>query len=128
MRRQCRLAVDRPCAFEVEAVVCTWQGFVPSRLRRGIGRYREPWRRLRPCWARVEGSLPASLMLEPGVPAGGMMKAAVLTIGFAEKAILPVADFCLGKVAELLRISATFRVLTRSFVRCHDLATSLLAL
>ena len=60
-------------------------------------------------------------MLEPGVPARSMMKSAVLSIGFTEKAILPVADIRLRKVAELLRISATFRVLICSFVRCHDL-------
>lgn len=71
---------------------------------------------------RVEReAFPAPLMLKPGVPAGGMMKAAVLSIGFPEEAILPVTDIGLGKVAELWVNSATFRVLIRRFVCSHEL-------
>ena len=70
----------------------------------------------------VEGeALSAPLMLDPGVPMGGMMKAAVAPVGLSKQALLPATDIGFGKVAERRCISATFCVLGRVFVCRHDL-------
>ena len=61
------------------------------------------------------------MMLEPCVPVGSLMEAAILAIGFSEKTFVPELDIGLRKVAELLFNSATFRVLIRRLVCCHEL-------